>query len=173
MSQHPSQSKDTRGQAKPAVSSGRNWKLGLVGIPAGWAAALLFDNLTRMILEGALSIDTSRLRATLMAFFFAEWFVLAVLFLWKARDIGTVLSRSLLFASLEWFAVASSSLVLGARLLPTSDTRHILDGFSFLYDTLAHRTRVFFQMNALLGFILGGVFLLAAFLVFRETYQRS
>lgn len=172
MLNQPSPSKDNLEDAKPSKAQPRSQRLGLVAIPAGLGTALLLDSLTHLVLQGATAIDTSRLKLTMGAFFFAEWFVLAVLFLWRARNIGTVLSRSLLFFSVEWFAVSAASVVLGPNLMPQLNNT-VQAGLPFFFDPAASRVRVAFQVNALLSFVLGGVFLIAAFLVFRDTYEQS
>lgn len=168
----PSPAQDILKDAKPVKEQHKKSRLGLVAIPAGLGTALLLDSLTNLVLQGAFDVDTGRLRLTLGAIFFAEWFLLAVLFMWRARNVGTVLSRSLLFFSVEWFAVSAASVVLGPNLMPQLNN-NVQAGLPFFFDPAASRVRVAFQVNALLSFILGGVFLIAAFLVFRDTYEQS
>ena len=94
--------------------------------------------------------------------FVAAWIILSFMFVWKAATVRRVLVRVLSVIGLEWLAAAATGMALLNYPAPS------LSGLPPLIAFMAS-PRLFAAMLAMLGLVLGGAFLFAAFLIFRES----
>ena len=94
--------------------------------------------------------------------FIAAWVVLSFIFVWKAATVRRVLVRVLSVIGLEWLAAAATGMVLLSYPAPS------LSGLPPLIAFMAS-PKLFAAILAMLGLVLGGAFLFAAFLIFRES----
>lgn len=131
-------------------------------ILGGFFAAMVLTVLLSLLSQASLELAPPQGDWALVVVFFAMWAVLSFLMVWRAATARRVIVRALSFIGLEWLAAAA----LGIVFLYSYPAPNLPGLPPFI--ALMASPRLFAAIMAMLGLILGGAFLFAAFLVFRE-----